>query len=62
MESYSRPEPIYFDPEQPYTDMEGIVTFRGDNFRSGCAYGTAHLRARKFGRSWDFDTGRLEKG
>ena len=62
VERYSRSEPIYFDPEQPYTDMEGIVTFRGDNFRSGGAYGTATLRARKFGRSWDFDTGRLEKG
>ena len=30
VESYSRSEPIYFDPEQPYTDMEGIGTFRGD--------------------------------
>ncbi|MEF9987964.1 MAG: hypothetical protein RR797_02700, partial [Christensenella sp.] len=39
-EEYRRTEEIYFAPNEPYTNMRGIVTFRGDNMRSGATYGT----------------------
>ena len=48
--------------EDAYTALEGVVTFRGDNYRSGGAYGTANITRKKFDRSvWYCRTGRLEK-
>jgi len=40
VESYARTQPISFDPAQPYSTMEGVVTFRGDCHRRGGSYGT----------------------
>lgn len=48
--------------EQPYTNLEGVVTFRGDHHRSSAAYGRADIRLKKFdGRMWSCRTGRLKK-
>jgi len=40
IESYSRSNPINFGDTNNYTDVEGIVTFRGNNFRDTAAYGS----------------------
>jgi len=37
---YSRSNPINFGDSNEYTDVEGIVTFRGNNFRDTAAYGS----------------------
>ncbi len=50
--SYSAAEPIDFGYGEDYTDVEGIVTFRGNNFRSTASYGTANLVNKKFGSYW----------
>ena len=40
IDSYSRTNPINFGDTNHYTDIEGIITFRGNNFRDTAAYGS----------------------
>lgn len=61
-ESYRRSADIYFAEDRRYSDLEGIVTFRGDHHRSGGAYGKAELKEKKLSIAWSVDTGRLQKG
>lgn len=56
---YSAAEPIDFGLGQDYTDVQGIVTFRGNNFRDGGSYGTVSMRQYKFGEAWTVGTGNL---
>lgn len=59
---YQRLETIAFQPGEDYTKMEGIVTFRGDNLRSGAAFGELPSRPKKLEKKWSVSTGRLQKG
>lgn len=59
--SYRREAPIFFDYDEPYTSVNGIVTFRGDNYRSNAAYGTAGISAKKLNKIWSFETGEMAK-
>ena len=45
-----------FGGADDYTDMKGIVTFRGNNFRNTAQYGTARIVNRKFGENWRVGT------
>ena len=45
-----------------YTDVEGIVSFRGDNFRNSPAYGTAEMTQDTFQGLWTQQTGALSYG
>ena len=58
-ESYEAADPIDFTYPEDYTQMEGIITFRGDNFRSGGSYGYANMTQFRFGESWSVTTGTL---
>ena len=60
--NYERPDKIDFPLASPYTKMQGVVTFRGDNFRSGATYGTLAGAPKKLREGWAVTTGRLEKG
>lgn len=59
-ETYQAAEPITFGTGDTYTDMAGIVAFRGNNFRSGAAYGTAALTEKKFGQKWTVSSSSLQ--
>lgn len=60
VESYTSPyEPISFGDGSEYTELEGVITFRGDNYRSGASYGTRTISAGKFGEGWSVTTGSL---
>lgn len=61
-EAYEAAEPIDFGYGDEYTDAEGIITFRGNNFRDGGSYGLANLTEYKFGQSWSVGTGTLSYG
>lgn len=61
-EEYERKNPIFFEPGTPYSPLDGIPTFRGDNLRSGAFYGQSHMSLRRFGEMWSVDTGKLKKG
>ncbi len=41
--SYSRPEPITFGAGDEYTALEGLITFRGNNYRNISSWGTATI-------------------
>ena len=42
-----------------YSDQEGILCFRGNNFRNSPTYGTAEMKEFAFGDSWTKSTGSL---
>ena len=52
--SFSREVPITFENGASYTTLSGIVTFRGNNYRSSASYGTASIFDKKFDskKSW----------
>ena len=44
--------PSDFGSGKDYTDLEGIITFRGNNYRSGANYGTADVKTAKLEVLW----------
>ena len=61
-EVYTPEEEIDFGYGDDYTEVQGVVTFRSNNFRDGGAYGLANLTERRFGESWYVSTGSLGYG
>ena len=62
VDSYSS-DKFDFGYDKNYTDAEGIITFRGNNFRDGAAYGSASLTNKKFSSVlWRAHTGSMESG
>lgn len=59
LSDYTRPEPISFGDPEDYFVFPGICTFRGDNYRSGAAYGTTEITSQTITPVWDTDTGTL---
>ena len=59
---YVPDEEISFLIGEEYTDVDGIVTFRGNNFRDGAAYGTAEMADYTLSKKWSHDTGSLSSG
>ncbi len=58
-EKYEAADPIDFGYGYEYTDVNGIIGFRGNNFRDGGSYGYANLKDYKFSSSWKVTTGTL---
>ena len=54
---YTFPDPIDFSLGHNYAQIEGIVTFRGNNFRDSPSYGYAEMKKAKFGDKWSYGTG-----
>lgn len=59
VDSYQREEPISFGEADSYTDMKGIITFRGDNYRTGATYGTSSVGQRSLSKVWSKSVGSL---
>lgn len=57
VESYAREESISFGSAEQYTALEGIITFRGDNYRSGATYGTANVVNQTISQKWSSNIG-----
>jgi len=51
-EDYDPIDKYEFGLPEEYTDVEGIVTFRGNNFRDTASYGYAEMQNYKFGKNW----------
>ncbi len=60
VDAYVRQDEIHFTSNR-YTNLEGVITFRGDNYRSGAAYGTAVMTEYKLRKVWELTTGELKK-
>lgn len=52
---YLRQEAIAFGSPEEYTHLEGIITFRGDNYRTGATYGTADVQTGTLTQIWGRD-------
>lgn len=55
------PNPTQVFPEK-YTDMEGVITFRGNNLRNAPSYGISNIKDEKLQKIWEFTTGRSSWG
>ena len=51
-----------FDAGISYTDVDGIVTFRGNNFRDTASYGNTQIKDGKIKDLWTAKTGSLTYG
>lgn len=61
VDSYSFDDKIDFGLSEDYTSVEGIVTFRGNNFRNSGSYGTADIVNKKFSDNhWTVQTASLQ--
>lgn len=58
-EEYENQYDILFDLPERYAQIDGVITFRGDNFRSGAAYGTANVSSKSLSVVWKNTTGGL---
>lgn len=61
---YERSEPIYFDNTilSNFSNLPGLLTFRGNYMRSAPVYGTVELKEKKFNRNyWSYKTGKVLK-
>ncbi|HHT87027.1 MAG TPA: PQQ-binding-like beta-propeller repeat protein [Clostridiales bacterium] len=54
--------PINFGIGKEYTSLEGVISFRGNNFRSNAAYGTAEVSQKLLEKLWQVPTYSLKKG
>lgn len=60
--SYVATEIIDFGEGEDYTDVEGVITFRGNNFRDSASYGTVSMTEKKFSTTpWTFSVGSMSK-
>ncbi|MBQ9119908.1 MAG: PQQ-like beta-propeller repeat protein [Lachnospiraceae bacterium] len=61
--TFSREDRITFGTGAEYTALEGVITFRGNNYRNSAVFGTADLKELKFDtkNSWTAKTGKLKK-
>lgn len=54
---YTGNGPVAFGDASTYTDIPGVLTFRGNNFRNAPAYGTADITQKKLQVVWTQATG-----
>lgn len=60
VDAYTRAEPIDFLEGDTYTELEGVITFRGNNFRDSAAYGTVTWMGQA-SEPWTFSVGSMAK-
>lgn len=60
--TYTPDAEISFGLGSTYTEAEGILTFRGNNFRNSPAYGYANMEENTLTTIWSKDTGALTSG
>ena len=59
---YKPDEDITFNVGQEYTNVDGVVTLRGNSFRDNPTYGYANMTNYKLNKLWSADTGSLSSG
>ena len=60
VDSYQRTETINFGDASEYSKVDGVVTFRGDNYRSGASFGTADVISQTLTKKWNARIGSLK--
>ncbi|MEG1559826.1 MAG: PQQ-binding-like beta-propeller repeat protein [Clostridia bacterium] len=62
VDSYTSEKPIIFSDSDSYTKLEGIISFRGNNFRNSSSYGVVSLEEKTLEKLWNIPTNSLQKG
>ncbi len=62
VESYQAEDSIFFGRPNEYSNVVGVTTFRGDNYRQNPAYGTVQVTQKKLEDIWKKETGSITKG
>ena len=57
VESFTREQPISFGNDKEYTDIVGITTFGGNNYRNTFTCGTQYVNEKRLTRVWEIPTG-----
>ena len=60
VDGYVRQDEIHL-ANKNYSQWNGVITFRGDNYRSSASYGTAVMTEYKLRKAWEVTTGELKK-
>ena len=60
VDSFTRTETIDFGDASQYSAVDGVVTFRGDNYRSGASFGTADVLTKTLTKKWSAKIGSLK--
>ena len=56
---YKAKKEITFEQGKDYTKVDGIISFRGNNFRDNPVFGTADFTKNKLKSTWTYQTGKL---
>ncbi len=59
VDEYTRETPIHFKYPEHYSSVEGITTFRGNNYRNDAAFGTADIFSESLEIMWNNPIGSL---
>ena len=57
---YQASESLNFPRGEDYTELEGIITFRGNNFRNMTSYGTAEITEETITKTWEKGVGGID--
>lgn len=55
--AYDPSQPVAFGDSSTYTDVPGVLTFRGNNYRDAPVYGTTDVTQKRLQVVWTQDTG-----
>lgn len=59
--NYICDNPVSFSNDQYYSSVEGITTFRGNNYRNSAAYGQTDITGEKLEKVWFATTGYIDE-
>ncbi|QNU67747.1 PQQ-binding-like beta-propeller repeat protein [Ruminiclostridium herbifermentans] len=57
VKDYKAPYNIAFGSPEMYSELEGVTTFRGNNYRTGPAWGSTSVKEKKLEIVWTHDIG-----
>jgi len=62
IDSFKRNLPLKFKDSGEYSELEGVLTFRGNNYRNSASYGITKVSTKKLNHVWTVETGSMSKG
>lgn len=57
---YVPKDEIIFGDSKEYSDLKGVTTFRGNNYRDSASYGTRTVTEKKLEIVWSYDIGEIK--
>lgn len=60
LDTYSRDNTVVFKPADEYNEIDGVTTFRGNNYRNSASFGSANVREEKLEKVWSIKIGYID--